>query len=106
MLVLTRGEGQTIAIGDDITVEVIQFRGANVRLGVTAPREVSVLRGELKGTSVRGEDQFSWPMLDRAARRKGLPENLRLEFATEAEGMLDNLLEKYVQRYDNLKLAT
>ena len=47
MLVLTRKRNQSIVIGDDIEVAVIDIRGDPVRLGVAAPARVSVHRREL-----------------------------------------------------------
>jgi carbon storage regulator len=47
MLVLTRRLNQSIKIGDEIEITVIEVRGDQVRLGVTAPREVAVHRKEV-----------------------------------------------------------
>ncbi len=47
MLVLTRRLNQSIKIGDDIEITVIEVRGDQVRLGVSAPRDVSVHRKEV-----------------------------------------------------------
>lgn len=47
MLVLTRKPQEKIRIGDDITITVIKTKGQGVRLGIEAPRDVPVLRGEL-----------------------------------------------------------
>jgi len=47
MLVLTRRIGEAIRIGPDILVYVSDVRGSQTRIGVAAPREVSVLREEL-----------------------------------------------------------
>lgn len=47
MLVVTRGDGQTIKVGDDIVFTVVRVKGRRVRIGVEAPRDVRVLRGEL-----------------------------------------------------------
>ena len=47
MLVLSRERDQTILIGDDIEVTVVDIRGDKVRLGITAPKEVSVHRKEV-----------------------------------------------------------
>jgi carbon storage regulator len=47
MLVLSRKELQTVRIGDDITITVLAIAGGRVRIGIGAPREVTVLRGEL-----------------------------------------------------------
>ncbi len=48
MLVLTRKTTETIKIGDEIEVTVTQVKGKTVRLAVKAPREMKILRGELK----------------------------------------------------------
>ncbi len=47
MLTLTRSVGETIRIGDDIEVHVVEVRGGTVRLGFTAPREVTIHREEV-----------------------------------------------------------
>ena len=47
MLVLTRRVGETILVGDDIEIEVLEVRPGIVRLGVRAPKSVRVLRSEL-----------------------------------------------------------
>ncbi len=47
MLTLTRSVGETIRIGDDIEVHVVEVRGGTVRLGFKAPREVSIHREEV-----------------------------------------------------------
>ena len=47
MLVLSRQRDETIMIGDDIEVTVVDIRGDKVRLGITAPKEISVHRKEV-----------------------------------------------------------
>ncbi|MBX7162022.1 MAG: carbon storage regulator CsrA [Acidimicrobiia bacterium] len=47
MLVLTRKPNQSINIGDDIVVTVIEVRGDQVRIGIEAPRHVGVQREEI-----------------------------------------------------------
>lgn len=47
MLVLTRKPQETIHIGDGITITVLRTKGNSVRLGIEAPKSVSVLRGEI-----------------------------------------------------------
>ena len=51
MLVLTRQEGEKICIGDKIVVEVSYNSNDRVRLGINAPPDKAVLRGELRGLS-------------------------------------------------------
>ena len=47
MLILTRRVGEAIQIGQDITVTVLAIKGNQVRVGIAAPREVEVHRGEV-----------------------------------------------------------
>ena len=47
MLILTRRVGETVVIGDDVTVTVLGVKGNQVRLGVNAPKEVAVHRQEI-----------------------------------------------------------
>jgi carbon storage regulator len=47
MLVLSRRVGESIVIGDDVTVTVLEVRGDVVRVGIDAPRSVTVHRAEL-----------------------------------------------------------
>ena len=56
MLVLSRQRDETIMIGDDIEVTVVDIRGDKVRLGITAPKAVSVHRKEVYD-AIRRENQ-------------------------------------------------
>ena len=47
MLVLTRRLGQALLIGDSVEVRVVRIEGDRVVLGILAPRDIAVLRGEL-----------------------------------------------------------
>ncbi len=47
MLILTRRVGETLMIGDDISVTVLGVKGNQVRVGVNAPRDVAVHREEI-----------------------------------------------------------
>lgn len=47
MLVLTRKNGQSIVIGDDIEITVLSNDGSKVRLGIQAPTDVSIHRAEI-----------------------------------------------------------
>ena len=47
MLILTRRVGETVVVGDNISVTVLGFKGSQVRLGIEAPTDVSVHREEI-----------------------------------------------------------
>lgn len=47
MLVLTRRLGETIVIGDDIIIKIVDIHGKQIRIGIEAPSEISVYRGEI-----------------------------------------------------------
>ncbi len=47
MLILTRRVGETLMIGDDVSVTVLGVKGNQVRIGVNAPRDVAVHREEI-----------------------------------------------------------
>ena len=64
MLVLTRKPNQAIVVGDDIRIVIVSVDRDQVRLGIEAPREVSVHRAEVyeeiqRNVSARGEDSVS-----------------------------------------------
>lgn len=47
MLILTRRPGESIQVGQDIEISILEIRGNQVRLGINAPPDVLVLRSEL-----------------------------------------------------------
>lgn len=47
MLILTRRGGETLMVGEEVTVTVIAVKGTQVRLGVSAPKDVAVHREEI-----------------------------------------------------------
>jgi carbon storage regulator len=65
VLVLTRRVGERIRIGDDVTVQVLEIRGGQVRLGLAAPPDVRIFREEIfrliesQNASARLPDQAS-----------------------------------------------
>ncbi len=50
MLILTRKVGETICINDDIEVKIVEVCGDKVKIGINAPKDVRVLRSELRHT--------------------------------------------------------
>ena len=66
MLILTRSPRQTLLIGDDVVIEVLGVEGQQVRLGLTAPSDITILRQELAERLARAE-------ISTLQRRKQLP---------------------------------
>ncbi|GMQ97043.1 MAG: carbon storage regulator CsrA [Gammaproteobacteria bacterium] len=56
MLILTRRVGETLMIGDNVSVTVLRVKGNQVRLGVNAPKEISVHREEIYERIKREQD--------------------------------------------------
>lgn len=59
MLVLSRKEGQQILVGEDVVLTITQIRGNRVKVGISAPRDVSVKRVE----SVEMEESVDTPLV-------------------------------------------
>ena len=57
MLILTRRVGESLVIGDDITITVLGVKGNQARLGVNAPRDVAVHREEIMDKIQSGDSQ-------------------------------------------------
>jgi carbon storage regulator len=57
MLVLSRQKDESIIIGDDIEITIVDVRGDKVRLGINAPKEISVHRREVYEAIQREKEQ-------------------------------------------------
>ncbi|AOA71997.1 MAG: carbon storage regulator [Stenotrophomonas rhizophila] len=56
MLILTRRVGETLMIGNDVSVTVLGVKGNQVRIGITAPKDVAVHREEIYQRIQRGDE--------------------------------------------------
>lgn len=59
MLVLSRRIGESIVIGDNVTVTVVDIDRGKIRIGIDAPRDVPVLRSELLPPKPATDDEFA-----------------------------------------------
>ena len=57
MLILTRRVGESLMVGDDITITVLGVKGNQVRIGVSAPKDVAVHREEIYNRIQHGQDE-------------------------------------------------
>ncbi len=78
MLVLSRKLGEQILIGEGVTLTVLEIQGQRIKIGIDAPRECLVLRGELN----------AWPAdSNRAPRSSAVPKAPRSEAWLAAEAL-------------------
>lgn len=73
MLILTRRVGETLMIGDSVTVTVLGVKGNQVRIGISAPKDVAVHREEIY-QRIHGEEGDRRADEQDRAKREGLPQ--------------------------------
>lgn len=78
MLILQRKAGESLLIGDDISVSVVSVEGGRVRLAISAPSDVPILRSELVTATAANQD---------SAQEEAAP--------AELLGLLDGVLEQH-----------
>ena len=91
MLVLTRKANEEILIGDNIRITLVRIKGNSVRIGIEAPREVRVVRGELEdedsrsvdGEAVETETVFAHPQPRIGRHTPKKPKSRLVESATD-----------------------
>jgi carbon storage regulator CsrA len=69
MLVLSRKEGERLVIGDNITIVVSKVNGNRVTIGIEAPSDVRIVRGELEGKQPAAATSAPTPSVIREALR-------------------------------------
>lgn len=78
MLVLTRKAGESIVIGNEVVITVLEIRGGQIRIGVDAPRDLSVHRAEIY-QQVMAENQAAVASADRRSDIVRAASKLRLQ---------------------------
>ena len=53
MLVVSRKLGESVRVGDNVNITVVEIKGSKIRLGVVAEKETTILRGEIADESVQ-----------------------------------------------------
>jgi carbon storage regulator len=76
MLILSRRLGESVTIGDDIVVTVVGISGSQIRLGISAPKAIRVLREEIY-KAIQKENQSAASAADPMTRLEGALKRFR-----------------------------
>ena len=88
MLVLTRKAKEQILIGEDIKITIVRLQGNNVRIGIDAPREQRVLRGELEPMELESAELESAELVEQErVFAHPQPKPSRISRAAETAGL-------------------
>ncbi len=83
MLVLGRKQNETIIVNGNIRIQVVGISGNTVRLGIDAPRDISIMRGELVNKD-RFKDRFAESAVaESAVAESTVAKSPRLEFSVD-----------------------
>lgn len=83
MLVLTRNRDESIMIGDDVEITIVDIRGDKVRVGITAAKGIPVHRKEVYN-AIQREKQ-----IDQKDRQNNLPATLKTKLSDEVEKLIN-----------------
>lgn len=84
MLILSRRSGESITIGDEITITIVGISGSQVRLGIAAPREVRVLREEIY-KAIREENRAAANVPDSGRKLEDALKQLQIKNPGESD---------------------
>lgn len=85
MLVLTRKQKEEIHIGNNVTITILRIKGQSVRIGITAPRDVRVIRGELQADAPETDQPAPRESQASTASCPGSSEDASCRLATDCE---------------------
>lgn len=93
MLVLSRQRDQSIKIGDEIEIKVVDIRGDKVRLGINAPRRISVFRTEIYDMIQRENQDAAKVQADEVSSVVDSPQSTPLQNTPMSNAQIDEALK-------------